>query len=242
MKARGMCLGLVIPAIDYYAVTLTADASGKTERTVFSHFVGWGDETTRIELRAASVVHAERMAESWCALGQSCVVVNSERELQVFVALLGGHALIAHEVVEEHVPEVLAGSPCVKLGVTKGFSGVKAELQQARRRHPAPRDRMTIMRRDEYRCRLCGRRPDDSLDLRLHVHHINDYAKGGPTLPWNLITLCQTCHDGVEEVDQSRLYDSLGEFDVDVLEHTRSYLEGVARYRRARQTRFQKRS
>jgi hypothetical protein len=236
-RTKGIGLGIANPNADYYAVALTADQRGKIERSVFSHFVGWADAGCRIELRTASVVNVERMSKVWCELGQSSVIVNTESELEVFIAILGGHGFIVHELVRKYFPELLKSAPFVRVGVVDGFSGEDPLLAQAARRHPTPSARMKIIRRDDHRCRVCGRRPEDALDLRLHVHHIQDYAKGGPTLPWNLITLCQTCHDGIAEADQPRLYDSLGAFDVDVSEHTCVHLEGVARYREVMQQR-----
>lgn len=45
-----------------------------------------------------------------------------------------------------------------------------------------------VHRRDQYRCRLCGRD-----DLQLHVHHSN-YGNYAEERLEDLITLCQICH------------------------------------------------
>jgi thymidylate synthase (FAD) len=72
--------------------------------------------------------------------------------------------------------------------------------------------RETILRRDQYRCRLCdgaprGRRP--------HVHHIDPYGPGKSSNgdPNNLITLCASCHGmvtGQEAAWAERLYQLIG--------------------------------
>ena len=57
------------------------------------------------------------------------------------------------------------------------------------------------MRRDQFRCQICGARAEDG--VRLHVDHINPVSKGGTSDMSNLRTLCDRCNlgkgDSVEE-------------------------------------------
>ena len=57
------------------------------------------------------------------------------------------------------------------------------------------------MRRDQFRCQICGARAEDG--ARLHVDHINPVSKGGTSDMSNLRTLCDRCNlgkgDSVEE-------------------------------------------
>jgi 5-methylcytosine-specific restriction endonuclease McrA len=50
-----------------------------------------------------------------------------------------------------------------------------------------------ILARDHWKCRSCGSRSS------LHVHHIVLRSQQGPDEKWNLITLCNSCHDGVHK-------------------------------------------
>ena len=50
-----------------------------------------------------------------------------------------------------------------------------------------------ILQRDGWKCRSCGMRNS------LHVHHIVFRSQQGPDEAWNLITLCNACHDGVHK-------------------------------------------
>lgn len=54
--------------------------------------------------------------------------------------------------------------------------------------------RYDIMKRDGFRCVLCGR--DRSDGVKLHVDHIIPVSKGGLTQPQNLRTLCDSCNLG----------------------------------------------
>ena len=57
-----------------------------------------------------------------------------------------------------------------------------------------PSLRYDIMKRDGFRCVLCGRDAYDG--VRLHVDHIVPVSNGGQTVPWNLRTLCEECNLG----------------------------------------------
>lgn len=60
--------------------------------------------------------------------------------------------------------------------------------------------RFQILKRDKYRCRLCGGSAKDGATL--HVDHITPKAKGGTNDRSNLWTLCRDCNlgKGVEEL------------------------------------------
>ncbi len=54
--------------------------------------------------------------------------------------------------------------------------------------------RFQILKRDGYKCRLCGRRASDF--VRLDVDHIIPLDKWGSNAPSNLQTLCDDCNGG----------------------------------------------
>lgn len=64
--------------------------------------------------------------------------------------------------------------------------------------------RYDIMKRDGFKCTICGRTQADG--VKLHVDHILPVSKGGKTTPSNLRTLCQDCNLG-----KSDKYDESGE-------------------------------
>lgn len=59
--------------------------------------------------------------------------------------------------------------------------------------------RFTVLRRDGFRCRYCGRSPDDG--AMLHVDHVLARSRGGPTTLENLVTACQECNLGKSDRD-----------------------------------------
>ena len=54
--------------------------------------------------------------------------------------------------------------------------------------------RHDILKRDHYRCQICGRSAQDGVTLE--VDHKKPIAKGGKTEPDNLWTLCRDCNRG----------------------------------------------
>ena len=54
--------------------------------------------------------------------------------------------------------------------------------------------RYRVMKRDGFRCVLCGATIDDG--VKLHVDHIVPVSKGGRTEMSNLRTLCERCNLG----------------------------------------------
>ena len=58
----------------------------------------------------------------------------------------------------------------------------------------SPSLRYSILKRDNFRCVLCGRSAQDG--VKLHVDHIVPISKGGKTIPDNLRTLCEQCNVG----------------------------------------------
>jgi hypothetical protein len=70
-----------------------------------------------------------------------------------------------------------------------------AEALRAReRRMMTSALRADILRRDGYRCKMCGASRDEGVNL--HVDHILPVSHGGRTVKDNLQTLCQPCNLG----------------------------------------------
>lgn len=60
--------------------------------------------------------------------------------------------------------------------------------------------RYDILKRDGFKCQICGRAAKDG--VKLHVDHILAVAKGGKTEKSNLRTLCDICNQGKSDKDE----------------------------------------
>lgn len=70
----------------------------------------------------------------------------------------------------------------------------KHEFEKQQRDKMSPSLRYSILKRDNYRCRICGRSAVDG--VQLEVDHIIPVSKGGESIESNLQTLCQECNRG----------------------------------------------
>ena len=216
-----------IDAVAFYAITLTASADGRASYSVDTRWVGWHDKDRRVELRQARVV-GRAFADGWTALGHAYRYVLTREDLADFL-LSGGHALVECSVAETGFSELADPHPAHYSG-RSGFVASDILEPGADKRAPTPKLRMAILRRDHRRCRVCGRRPDDDVDIVLNVHHIRPWARGGATETANLITLCHTCHNGLEPHFDPSLFDYLDPRDASAI--LARFDDEVANYRR----------
>jgi len=56
--------------------------------------------------------------------------------------------------------------------------------------------RFLVMKRDNFKCKKCGRSPATDPEIILHVDHKIAWANGGETVFENLETLCSKCNIG----------------------------------------------
>ena len=60
--------------------------------------------------------------------------------------------------------------------------------------------RFIVLKRDNFKCTICGRSPATNPAIILHVDHIKPYSKGGETTQENLQTLCSKCNIGKSDL------------------------------------------
>ena len=120
------------------------------------------------------------------------------------------HIALFHTGRGRTVPVLKVRSGCVVVPkdmsqVPTGYLGQENEGEEHNElpdvfRTPIPsKMRFRILRRDGYRCRLCGMAADDGVTLE--CDHIIAVAKGGKTEPKNLWTLCRPCNNGKSDSD-----------------------------------------
>lgn len=68
------------------------------------------------------------------------------------------------------------------------------EIKPRKRTSIPPKLRYQILKRDGYRCQLCGRTAQDKVVL--HIDHRQPLAGGGDNSPENLWVLCEDCNLG----------------------------------------------
>jgi hypothetical protein len=61
--------------------------------------------------------------------------------------------------------------------------------------------RFLVMKRDNFKCCICGASPATDSTVELHIDHIVPWSKGGETELDNLQTLCSKCNLGKSNLD-----------------------------------------
>lgn len=93
----------------------------------------------------------------------------------------------------------LAEDPC--RGETTEELGIESSTQHKTKRNINWRLRFVVMRRDNFKCKNCGRSPATDSSIVLHVDHKTAWANGGETVPENLETLCSKCNIGKSDLE-----------------------------------------
>ncbi len=73
---------------------------------------------------------------------------------------------------------------------------VISEIPKEKSRNVPLKMRLAVLKRDDYKCVLCGRSPATNAGVTLHLDHMVPYANGGETIKDNLRTLCAECNWG----------------------------------------------
>ena len=187
----------------YYALTLTADKAANIVWSSMSEWVGVGSKVMW-QMRAPSLIRPDRVQMAWRAAGQDSMVVRDRASLGNFLRA-GGNAIIAQSVARQWLPNVLRPVECASADAFTPAQPLETFARASLAHAPSKKLRMHVLSRDDFRCRICGRRAADYVDIELHVHHITPYSMGGLTEAGNLITLCHTCHGGLDPHYEARL-------------------------------------
>lgn len=84
----------------------------------------------------------------------------------------------------------------IPLGQSNKPTEVTTEIPKEKSRNVPLKMRLSVLKRDDYKCVLCGRSPATHAGVALHLDHIVPYANGGETVKDNLRTLCEECNWG----------------------------------------------
>ncbi len=225
---------------EYYIVELTATEDYKISIATDTMFIGWTENeppgSIHKELRTACPVFAEKALIAWKKLDRIGVVVNTRRDVQVF-SIFGGSAVVKKSMAEKHFHSIFDKVEFVHIGLGRSVPVKNIDSSYLR---PAPTQklRMNVLKRDKFRCRLCGRSVEDNTDIVLNLHHVISKKFAGLTKDDNLITLCHTCHGGLDTYNDFSIIGNFPEthrefnkFADKLKDYPNEYAKSVARYR-----------
>lgn len=198
-----------IPTNMYYQLGLFVDENNQFHTQTISHWVGFTKDKPQREIREASIINPERLLSLYKTIGEPVFVINTEKDFLFFVYVIGGNAIVEKSIAEKYIKHILQPSINV-YSYDKGFVDIKSVPKEKLNRATHPKLRMKIFNRDKRRCKICGASPANNEHVELHIHHIIPYSSGGLTDENNLITLCHTCHNGLDPHIDYSLFTNIG--------------------------------
>lgn len=108
------------------------------------------------------------------------------KALEFFVAYMNGEK----EIEKPDEPED------IQLPIITARNETAEKATHKTKRDISLRTRFLVMKRDSFKCCMCGRSPATTPGLELHIDHIIPWSKGGETTIDNLQTLCSDCNLG----------------------------------------------
>jgi predicted restriction endonuclease len=125
------------------------------------------------------------------------------KALEAFISYISGDESAAADEIENLKVESLPKrkTPRTIKVEEASLSGKSAENGQQGPRNINWRLRFIVMRRDNFKCRACGRSPATDPSVILHADHVEPWSKNGRTVVENLQTLCSICNIGKSNLD-----------------------------------------
>lgn len=167
--------------------------------TVIRRFGGWSKAMQKAGLQKmrASNITKEELFENietvWMKLGRQPSYAEMRKPLSAFHAAsyerkFGSWRKALEEFVlfvgSEDRPETLTARDPQKQSISRNSRTVSLRL------------RFLVMRRDNFKCKVCGKSPATDPMITLEVDHLVPWSAGGETVEDNLQTLCVLCNQG----------------------------------------------
>lgn len=109
---------------------------------------------------------------------------NYRKALESFIAYVNKENMEQQVQIQELWTKIIQPEPLLD----------KIEIKHKTGRTINLRLRFIVMKRDNFKCKICGRNPAIDSNIILHVDHIKAWANWGETVPENLQTLCSICN------------------------------------------------
>lgn len=151
-------------------------------------------------LHVTDIEYFQNIEEVWSTLGRQPKYADMIKPLSKYCAgayekRFGSWIKALEKFIEYINNGDVLDNQTVEILSTKGFKKHKTK------RSINWRLRFIIMRRDNFKCKICGKSPATDTTVTLQVDHIIPWDKGGETEESNLQTLCSYCNVGKSNLD-----------------------------------------
>jgi len=169
--------------------------------TFFSDFT-----TNGREVRRPDMVNVKVFAESARLFSQEISIIRSVAKYNDWL-YRRGWAIVEENMAKSNMKQWLKSAECIKAPI--GIYSDAQIVSPSALTHYTKRGRKKhVLSRDKETCLACGLA--ETHGVKLTMHHVVAFTKGGETTAQNLVTLCKGCNEklGTEEV--TKLYAKAG--------------------------------
>lgn len=172
--------------------------------TLCSRFGGWNEALAKAGLKVKKIWRISddellgNMKNVWDSLGRQPLWDEMECSISLYCPTTYARRFGSwRRALQEFVKSVSKGKyKPEKEQFLSTKTGVKKRILKKINSHVNKSMRFDVLRRDNYKCRLCGASPAMDSKITLHVDHIIPASKGGENILKNLQTLCSDCNYG----------------------------------------------
>ncbi len=190
---------------DYFQLSIFSIEKNRFSYSFMTNWCGNDEQNPLIEIREPSLMIPDKSIHLFKDINEPLLIINDKNDFGLFINLFGGNALITKELCDLYLSEIIKPQKNIKT-FYGGYQNIESVPQSKFNRAANPKMRMKILQRDNLRCKVCGASPKNNEHIELHLHHITPHSEGGLTEEQNLITLCHTCHKGLEPHKDFSLY------------------------------------
>ena len=189
-------------------------AHGKYSPDPYNRFGSWNSALEKAGLKKSRNVEItteqlfENLEEIWTKLGRQpnygeVAKPLSKYSKDCYVRRFGSWRKALESFVkfvnDDEAKSVVEEKPLTI--TTPNSESIIEASQQKTKRGVNWRLRFLVMRRDNFKCKGCGRTPATDPSIILPVDHIKAWANGGETTFENLQTLCSKCNIGKSDLE-----------------------------------------
>ena len=169
----------------------------------FTTYTEWIDTGKKgRERRNPCSIKTKTMAKALEDLGQYCFYVDSDSAYQHWLSKRGW-AIVNKDFCNHKMEKWLKPKYCLKKPSTTYCDvSISSTLSKDRQ---TTRFRPTVLQRDGKACLQCEKTESDG--IKLTMHHIRPFSKGGETSLENLMVLCDKCNQEIDNDFVESLYD-----------------------------------
>lgn len=165
-------------------------------KAIRNHFGTWNNLLDKLQIQKTKVDEHLSKEDIFCLIEKLWINLERQPNLREFESM-------THHTKKIIISNFGKWSTCLKEFVDwinnkneNNKPTLKTNIKHKTPREPSKSLRYDVLKRDNFKCVICGKSPSTTPNIELHIDHIIPYSLGGETTIDNLQTLCSECNLG----------------------------------------------